>query len=65
MNCTATLPRPDMVSITVSGPSTALAYVWALAAKARGWARAAVTYVKMAVRRSRTATLASTVDAGP
>jgi hypothetical protein len=50
MSYTATLPRPDTVSITVSGPSTALAYARVLAAKARGWAGAVVTYVKMAIR---------------
>ena len=50
MSHAATLPRPDTVSITVSGPSTALAYARALAAKARGWAGAVVTHVTMAIR---------------
>jgi hypothetical protein len=38
------------VSITVSGPSTALAYVRALAAKAKGWAGTAVFYIKAGIR---------------
>ena len=50
MSYAATLPRPDTVSITVSGPSTALAYARALAAKAQGWAGTAILYVKMAIR---------------
>jgi hypothetical protein len=38
------------VNITVSGPSTALAYARALAAKAKGWADTAVFYIKAGVR---------------
>lgn len=50
MSYAATLPRPDTVSITVAGPSTALAYARALAAKAQGWAGTALLYVKVALR---------------
>lgn len=48
MSYTATIP--DTVSITVSGPSTALAYARALAAKAQGWVGAALFYVKMGIK---------------
>lgn len=42
--------EPRTVSITVSGPSTALAYARAMTAKAQGWAGAAVMYVKIGIK---------------
>lgn len=38
------------VSITVAGPSTALAYARALASKAQEWAGAAILYVKIGIK---------------
>ncbi|MEI6363996.1 MAG: hypothetical protein WCP95_17910, partial [Actinomycetes bacterium] len=50
MSYAAAPPGPGTVSITVSGPSTALAYARALAAKAKGWAGTAVFYLKASIR---------------
>jgi len=50
MSYAAAPPRPGTVNITVSGPSTALAYARALAAKAKGWAGTAVFSIKAGIR---------------